>query len=164
MYRHLLSSLFVSGAMVAGATWAHEVTTNKKTIKPTAQSAEETPFGKSGDATKATRTIHITMSDRMSYTPDSIQVKAGETVMLIAKNEGKLMHELVLGRPQDLKAHAELMKKYPGMEHDEPYMTHVAPGKTETIVWQFTKPGEFQFGCLIPGHFDAGMTGNIAVK
>jgi uncharacterized cupredoxin-like copper-binding protein len=63
-----------------------------------------------------------------------------------------------------LKAHAELMKKYPGMEHDEPYMTHVAPGKTETIVWQFTKPGEFQFGCLIPGHFDAGMTGNIAVK
>ncbi len=164
MYRHLLWSLFVSTAMVAGAACAHEVIANKKTAKPAAQRVEETPFGKSGDAKKATRTVHINMSDRMRYTPDSMQVKAGETVKFIVKNEGKIKHELVLGRAQDLKAHAELMKKHPGMEHDEPYMAHVAPGKTETIVWQFTKAGEFKFGCLIPGHFEAGMIGNIAVK
>jgi uncharacterized cupredoxin-like copper-binding protein len=49
------------------------------------------------------------------------------------------------------------------MEHDEPYMSHVAPGKTETMIWQFTKAGEFYFGCLVPGHFEAGMIGGIRV-
>jgi len=50
------------------------------------------------------------------------------------------------------------------MEHDEPYMAHVAPGKTERIVWRFTKPGEFHYGCLVPGHFEAGMVGKIVVR
>jgi uncharacterized cupredoxin-like copper-binding protein len=74
------------------------------------------------------------------------------------------MHEIVFGTMQELKEHAELMRKNPGMEHDEPYMAHVAPGKAERIVWQFTKPGEFYFGCLIPGHFEAGMVGKVTVR
>jgi uncharacterized cupredoxin-like copper-binding protein len=73
------------------------------------------------------------------------------------------MHEMVLGTMQDLKEHAEMMKKHPGMEHDEPHMAHVAPGKTETIVWQFTRPGQFHYGCLVAGHFDAGMVGRLTV-
>ena len=73
------------------------------------------------------------------------------------------MHEMVLGTMQDLKEHAEMMKKHPGMQHDEPYMVHVAPGKTRTLVWQFTNAGEFHYGCLIPGHFEAGMVGRIRV-
>ena len=73
------------------------------------------------------------------------------------------MHEFVLGTIAELKEHAELMKKFPKMEHDEPYMAHVSPGKTETIVWQFSKAGEFHFGCLLPGHFEAGMVGKINV-
>ena len=56
------------------------------------------------------------------------------------------------------------MKKHPDMEHDEPSMTHVKPGATGDIVWQFTKAGEFQFACLIPGHFEAGMVGKLTVK
>mgnify|MGYP002134118175 CR=1 FL=1 len=39
----------------------------------------------------------------------------------------------------------------------------VTPGKTETILWQFSKGGEFHFGCLLPGHFEAGMSGRINV-
>ena len=80
------------------------------------------------------------------------------------KNSGKVMHEMVIGSMKELKEHAEMMKKHPGMEHDEPYMAHVGPGKSETITWQFTKTGEFHFGCLIPGHFEAGMVGMITVK
>jgi uncharacterized cupredoxin-like copper-binding protein len=57
-----------------------------------------------------------------------------------------------------------MMKKHPGMEHEEPYQAHVAPGKTERIVWHFTKPGEFYYGCLIAGHFEAGMIGKVIVK
>ena len=33
-----------------------------------------------------------------------------------------------------------------------------------TVVWQFTRAGEFQFGCLVPGHFEAGMVGKVTVK
>jgi uncharacterized cupredoxin-like copper-binding protein len=73
------------------------------------------------------------------------------------------MHEMVLGTLEDLKGHAELMKKYPHMEHEEDNMVHVAPGKTGILVWQFTKPGEFYYGCLIPGHFEAGMVGKLNV-
>jgi uncharacterized cupredoxin-like copper-binding protein len=62
-----------------------------------------------------------------------------------------------------LKEHGELMKKFPDMEHDEPYMAHVNPGEKEEIVWQFTKAGEFHYACLIPGHFEAGMVGKITV-
>jgi uncharacterized cupredoxin-like copper-binding protein len=73
------------------------------------------------------------------------------------------MHEMVIGTMKELKEHAEQMKKFPNMEHDEPYMAHVAPGKSEEIIWQFTKAGEFDFACLIAGHFDAGMMGKINV-
>jgi uncharacterized cupredoxin-like copper-binding protein len=124
----------------------------------------ETAFGKSADAAKASRTVKITMSDTMRFSPDKLQVKRGETVRFVVINAGKAMHELVLGRMDDLKEHAALMRQYPNMEHDEPYMAHVAPGKSETIAWQFTQPGEFYYGCLIPGHFEAGMIGKVTVR
>lgn len=124
----------------------------------------ETAFGRSAPASQARRTVHVGMSDAMRYTPQRLEVKRGETVRFVVKNDGKVMHELVLGTMKELKDHAELMRKHPGMEHDEPYMAHVAPGRTETIVWQFTRPGEFYYGCLIPGHFEAGMVGRIVVR
>jgi uncharacterized cupredoxin-like copper-binding protein len=100
----------------------------------------------------------------MRYTPAAINVRQGETVRLIVRNRGQVMHELVLGTLAELKEHAEWMKKHPGMQHDEPYMAHVGPGESGEIVWQFTQPGEFYFGCLIPGHFEAGMIGRIVVR
>jgi uncharacterized cupredoxin-like copper-binding protein len=127
-------------------------------------STEEKSFGREGDPKKASRTIRVDMSDKMRFTPSALTIKQGETVRFVVKNSGKTMHEMVLGTTQELKDHAELMKKHPGMEHEEPYMAHVAPGKTETVTWQFTRAGEFQFGCLIPGHFEAGMVGTISVK
>ena len=127
-------------------------------------SAEEKDFGREGDPKKASRTVRIDMSDKMRFTPASLAIKQGETVKFVVKNSGKVMHEMVIGSMKELKEHAEVMKKHPGMEHDEPYMAHVGPGKSETITWQFTKTGEFHFGCLIPGHFEAGMVGKITVK
>lgn len=137
----------------------HKAKTEKKTI-----STEEKAFGREGDPKKVGRTVKIDMADTMRYSPSAITVKAGETVRFEAKNSGKVMHEIVLGTMHELKEHAELMRKHPGMEHEEPYMAHVPPGKTERVVWQFTKPGEFYFGCLIPGHFEAGMVGKVTVN
>ena len=81
----------------------------------------------------------------------------------VAANRGKVMHEMVLGTMDELKEHAEMMRKHPGMEHDEPHMLHVQPGKSGEMGWRFTKAGEFYYGCLIPGHFEAGMIGKITV-
>jgi uncharacterized cupredoxin-like copper-binding protein len=110
------------------------------------------------------RTIALKMSDDMRFTPDKIEVKQGETVRISLKNTGKILHEMVIGTKQELDAHAALMLKFPDMEHDEPYMAHIQPGKTGEIIWTFNKTGEFEFACLIPGHFQAGMKGTIKVS
>ena len=125
--------------------------------------AEETPFGRAADPRKAKRTVRVEMTDQMRFHPARLTVRRGESVRFVPVNRGQVMHEMVLGRMQDLKEHAELMKKHPGMEHDEPHMAHVAPGKSGEIGWEFTQAGEFYYGCLIPGHFDAGMVGKITV-
>jgi len=129
-----------------------------------ASKVEDTAFGREGDPARATRTIRVEMADTMRFTPADITVKRGETVRLVATNKGKVLHEMVLGTVDALKEHADMMKKFPGMEHDEPHMAHVKPGQSGEIVWQFTKAGEFQFACLIPGHFEAGMVGKVTVK
>jgi uncharacterized cupredoxin-like copper-binding protein len=147
----------------AGLAHAHGDQPHASAAKK-AVSTEEKAFGREGDPKKVTRTITITMSDKMRYAPDTLAIRPGDTVRFVVTNGGKIMHELVIGTMRELKEHAALMKKHPGMEHDEPYMAHVAPGKSAAIVWQFTKPGEFYFGCLIPGHFEAGMIGRITVK
>ncbi|HEX9182172.1 MAG TPA: cupredoxin family protein [Burkholderiales bacterium] len=126
--------------------------------------AQPTPFGIAADPRKAKRTIRVGMDDKMRFVPSKIEVRRGEIVRFVAANEGQVLHEMVLGTMEDLKAHAELMKKFPDMEHDEPHMAHVAPGKTGEIGWRFTRPGTFHFGCLVPGHFEAGMVGTITVR
>ena len=126
-------------------------------------STEEHSFGRQGDPKKVSRTVTVDMSDAMRFSPSEVRVKQGETIRFVAKNGGKVMHEMVLGNLAELKAHGEMMKKFPNMEHDEPYMAHVPPGKTQEIVWTFTKAGEFHYGCLLPGHFEAGMIGRVVV-
>jgi uncharacterized cupredoxin-like copper-binding protein len=126
-------------------------------------SIEEKAFGRQGDPAKITRTILVDMADTMRFTPDTLTVKAGDTVKFVVRNRGAQLHEMVIGTEKELREHAQLMLRFPTMEHDEPYMAHVDPGKKAEIVWQFTRPGEYHFGCLVPGHFDAGMKGRIVV-
>src|SRR4029450_8150843 len=126
-------------------------------------STEEHAFGVEGDPKAATRTITMSMDDSMRYSQSQIRVKSGETVTFIVSNKGKLLHELVIGTEDELKKHAELMRMNPGMEHEEPYMAHVKPGGTERITRKFTQPGTFMYGCLVAGHFEAGMKGTIVV-
>jgi uncharacterized cupredoxin-like copper-binding protein len=91
-------------------------------------------------------------------------VKRGETIRFVARNTGKEKHEMVLGTIEELKKHAELMRKFPEMEHADPNQVTVDPGKTGELVWQFTKAGTFDFACLVPGHFEAGMFGKVRVN
>lgn len=160
MKRHFLVAAFL--AVFAGSVLAHEGATHSKK-SAAAISTDETAFGREGDPRKVTRTVNVGTSDKMRFTPSELTIRQGETIRFRVTNSGQVMHEMVLGTIDDLKEHAEMMRKNPGMEHGDPYMAHVAPGKTETMVWQFTKPGEFHYGCLVPGHFEAGMIGRIRV-
>jgi len=124
----------------------------------------DTEFGAYEPDMQPTKTVEMKMDDTMRFTPDEVRVKVGDVVKFTHTNTGKLLHEMVLGTPSSLDEHAEMMKKFPGMEHEEPYMSHVQPGESGQILWKFTQAGEFAFGCLIPGHYDAGMKGKIIVE
>lgn len=154
------------GAFVAGRAFraaAHGDAGHGGPPKPAA-APEQQPFGIAGDPKRATRTVDIDMTDAMRFTPSRLDVKLGDTVRFRVRNRGKLMHELVLGTPADLEKHAELMRKHPGMEHDEPHMLHVAPGRSGELAWRFNRAGSFKYACLIAGHYEAGMVGTIDVR
>ena len=124
---------------------------------------EQKDWGIAGDAKAVKRTIEIKMTDNMRFSPDKIEVKQGETVKFVVANDGRMMHEFVIGTKKELDAHAVQMMKFPNMEHDEPYMAHVKPKAKGEIIWTFNKPGDFDFACLIAGHYQAGMVGKIKV-
>ncbi|MEO5732581.1 MAG: cupredoxin family protein [Rubrivivax sp.] len=149
-----------AGALAAAPAQAHSDTH----AKPGAAVAkEQKPWGIAGDAKAAKRTIELRMLDTMRFVSDRIDVRQGETVRIRVRNDGKLLHEFVLGTKPTLEEHAALMLKFPNMEHDEPYMVHVPPGKTGEIVWTFNRAGSFDFACLIAGHYQAGMVGTVQV-
>ncbi|GAB3478501.1 cupredoxin domain-containing protein [Polaromonas eurypsychrophila] len=154
----LLAAFIASASPLA---FAHGDEGHAKKAGPVKKEQKE--WGIAGDSKAVSRTITVGMSDAMRFSPEKIDVKQGETIRFVIKNSGKIMHEMVIGTRKDLDEHAALMVKFPGMEHEEPYMAHVGPGKTGQIVWTFNKPGNFDFACLIAGHYQAGMVGKINV-
>jgi uncharacterized cupredoxin-like copper-binding protein len=184
---YLRTAVLIAGFVVAaGQAWGHgDSHGGKPAAKSGPVSTEEHAFGRAGDPRRVARTFRVGMDDRMHFSaaaglrqdaksdapgevhqmkPGDIVVKRGETVRFVVRNHGKAMHEMVIGTMKELEDHAELMRKFPDMEHDEPYMAHVAPGKQGEIVWQFTRPGEFYYACLVPGHMEAGMIAKITVQ
>jgi uncharacterized cupredoxin-like copper-binding protein len=160
--RKMLGAAFGAGMLMATKNvLAH---TDKPHAKAGPVKKEQKEWGIAGDAKEAKRRIDVGMADNMRFTPDRIDVRQGETVRFVCRNNGKVMHEFVIGTKKENEAHAALMMKFPTMEHDEPYMAHVPPGKTTEIVWTFNRSGEFEFACLIAGHYAAGMIGAIAVR
>ena len=159
---NFIETLLVAAALaIPGIAMAH-------TDKPHDQKAgpvkkEQKDWGIAGDAKPGIRTVEFRMNDNMRFTPDKLEIKQGETVKFVLRNSGAVMHEFVLGTKKELEAHAALMVKFPTMEHSEPYMAHVPPGKTGEIVWTFNRAGDFDFACLIAGHYSAGMVGKVKV-
>jgi uncharacterized cupredoxin-like copper-binding protein len=129
---------------------------------------DELAFGEPGDPSKPSTTIEIRMSEaddgKMIFQPDRITVKRGQQVRFKLKNDGEIDHEIVLATFEENMKHAIEMQKNPDMEHDDPNAKRLSPDQEGEIVWRFTKAGEFDFSCLIPGHRESGMTGTIIVQ
>jgi uncharacterized cupredoxin-like copper-binding protein len=157
--RHTL--VLAALALAPLAARAHGDDEHKK--KAGAPEKEQKPWGIAGERKLAKRTIAVQMLDSMRFVPERIDVKLNETVRFTVRNSGQQLHEFVIGTRQENEKHAAQMMKFPGMEHDEPYMAHVAAGKSGEIVWTFNRAGTFEFACLIAGHYQAGMAGSITV-
>jgi uncharacterized cupredoxin-like copper-binding protein len=129
--------------------------------------ADQTEYGEPGDKTKPSRTIIVQMQEsgsKMIFIPDVFLIRRGEQIKFVLRNVGAIEHEFVLGTKQEIDAHAEEMKKNPDMEHDDPQSKRLKAKENGEIYWKFTKAGEFEFACLIPGHRELGMHGKIFVK
>ena len=164
--KSLIAAALAIGLGSAGA-FAHDGVPSGKTAEVRQKQESKghgSGLGKPGDAKKVSRTIEVGMGDEMRFKPASINVKRGETIRFLVKNNGALTHEMVLGTMKELKEHAEMMRKNPEMEHADPNAVTVEPGNTGTLIWQFTKAGKFDFACLVPGHFEAGMVGKVIVS
>jgi uncharacterized cupredoxin-like copper-binding protein len=153
--------LLISGAAILATTIA----------KPDPASAHEDhgrfSAGQPGDPKQPARDIKVKMfegSGKMGFEPARIEVRRGQQVRFVLQNDGEEDHEFVLATVAENRKHAEVMKKHPEMEHDDPNAKRVMPHGNGELVWKFTKRGTFEFACLIPGHYDKGMFGKIIVK
>lgn len=135
--------------------------------------------GKMGDARKVTRVIEVVATDN-AFSLKSLEVKDGETVRFVVRNDGLDPHELLIGTRAEHAEHLKMMRdmmeqqKKPGGQAGHaghamatPMMQHasgvmVAPGKTESFVWTFARTSDLEFACDIPGHYEDGMRGPIA--
>ncbi|WP_436639473.1 cupredoxin domain-containing protein [Microbaculum sp. FT89] len=123
--------------------------------------------GEPGQASDVTRTIKVEMLEtddgEMIFKPDRLALKQGETVRFTIVNTGELEHEFVLDNKARNAEHKDLMQKFPEMEHDDPNAVRLMPGESGEIVWTFTNGGGFEFACLVPGHYESGMYGELSV-
>lgn len=124
--------------------------------------------GEPGDPDKPVRAVTITMREsgdgRMIFEPSVITAKPGEQIRFEIKNAGASEHEFMLDTVEHNARHKEAMEKNPQMKHDDPNGKTLDPGQSAGLVWRFTKPGTFEYACLIPGHYEAGMHGSVLVK
>ena len=168
MFKKALSILILGALPVlvfaagehSGDHHTHGMPTHDMSTMPQAASF----YGQPGELERVDRTIEVTMDDAMRFTPSQIDVKAGETVRFLVINSGKIPHEMVIGSLAELKAHAAEMLEAPDMEHSEPNMVTLDAGQRGELIWQFAKATKVDFACLIPGHTEAGMVGQIHVE
>lgn len=149
-----LFTTLLAGSAYAGGTHSHG-------------HDDEMAIGMPGKAKHAKMSIEIAMKEtedgQMLFEPANLDFKKGQTVRLKFTNKGETAHEFVMDEHKAIMDHKIAMEKYPEMEHADPNAIHLEPGESGEIVWTFNKAGSFEFACLIPGHFEAGMTGKLNV-
>ena len=181
-----LSSLTLAACLLAGAggvlaEGSDDHTHNMDAMHPWAYPE----LGAPGVAGDVGRTITITMYDNY-FEPEELVIAAGETVLFVVTNEGKLVHEFNVAsaemhaRHQDemmmMMDHGVLASDHINedmmsmtmadgqtMHHNHPNSVLLEPGDTAEIIWTFNGDAELEFACNVPGHYDAGMMGEINI-
>jgi uncharacterized cupredoxin-like copper-binding protein len=120
------------------------------------------PFGEPGDQANADRTIDVAALDTLEFDPDSITLRAEDTITFVVTNEGKNVHEFVIGDESYQQEHAAEMSGGHQMEMGANGI-EIGPGETKSLTWTFTEAVEVLYGCHERGHYEGGMVGTIEV-
>ncbi|MEJ6021052.1 cupredoxin domain-containing protein [Ramlibacter sp. PS4R-6] len=152
----LAGTLLVSGASAAAWQWLE----GRPQEAQTGHAHEGSPRG--AVAQVVTRSVEVVMDDTMRFTPAAIAVKPGETLRIVARNAGRVAHELVIGDTAAIRDHAQAMRAGKEHTHGAAAIT-VAPGATGELVVTFQQAAMLEMACLVPGHYEAGMRGTVEV-
>lgn len=110
-----------------------------------------------GDPAHVDRTVPVEAYDTMRFSVDDLYVRPGETIRFVVTNKGRLQHEFSIGTVAEQRMHAAMMRENPTMEHTEPNAILLRPGETKELIWQFGGEESLEIGCMVPGHYEAGM-------
>ena len=128
------------------------------------ENAPSTAVGGPAEATAADRTIAVSALDTMIFEPNQISVAAGEIVTFVVTNAGRTVHEFTLGDAAMQREHGQAMTHMPaGMGHDTENSIRLQPGETKRLTWRFGGSGPIEFACHSPGHYEAGMRGELTI-
>ena len=124
----------------------------------------EYSFGSPAEPAEADRTVEINATDGLVFEPAELTVAAGETITFRIVNQGSLVHDFTLGDQATQDEHEQQMAEMEGMAHDQPNAMTIPAGETMELTWTFSEAGTVLFGCHQPGHYAAGMKGQITVE
>lgn len=94
--------------------------------------------------------------------PNELEFNVGEKVRFLVRNDDEFDHEFILASKTESLGHAEAMKLLHDKNHHPLNGVMLKSRRSKELNWGFTKPGEFEFGCLLPGHREE--RGRIVVK
>jgi uncharacterized cupredoxin-like copper-binding protein len=120
-------------------------------------------FGSLAEPADADRTVEIAATDSLLFEPAEVTVAAGETITFRIVNQGNLVHDFTLGDQATQDEHEAEMAEMGDMAHDQPNVVTIPGGETKELTWTFAQAGTVLIGCHQPGHYDAGMKGQIVV-
>jgi len=161
-----LAGLLIAAAGTASASGdhggGHDAQTN-------GGHGHEFAFGDPARGAAPERTIRIEARDTMTFEPGDVVVRAGEVVRFVVHNAGKMQHSFTVGTIGYQRQHESDMQEMATGRmathmDSEPNGMVIQPGETESLTWRFTSTADIQFACHLPGHYQAGMKGRIALR
>jgi uncharacterized cupredoxin-like copper-binding protein len=111
------------------------------------------------------RVVVIKALDTLKFDPATVNVKKGETVTFRVENVANMDHEFDVGDAAFQAQHEQEMRQMPaGMQMgDEATGFQLSPGQTKELTLTFTQAGTLLYACHQPGHYAAGMVGQIKI-
>lgn len=157
----------LAAVALAGGAIPHRAAAHEDHAGHGERAAKGFAAGEPGVQHQESRTVEIVIRDEngaMAFSPSNLEVKQGDQVRFVLRNAGEVDHEFLIDTVANNQAHKQSMAADPDMQHEEPNGRRLKPGEQTELVWRFTKPGTFEIACLIPGHYESGMKGEVLVK
>lgn len=104
---------------------------------------------------ESSTTLDVSMVE-FEFDPTTFVVPAGEEITLNLSNAGSVEHEFAL-----LNAGTQIEAEADFEESMVYFEAELEPGDSGTFTFTAPDEGSYQVVCVIPGHFTAGMEGQL---